>query len=363
MAGCLGQSVSSEGTPTEQPDGTETPPSDLDVSARGDWDYDGDGESSDLPTRDPDVPLVDDESTFTENAQSGGVARDGIPSIDDPAFVDADEADEALDPGDPVFGVVEGDDARAYTQNVLVWHEIVNDVVGGTPLAITYCPLTGTAMGFERGETTFGVSGRLVNSNLIMYDRATGSWFPQVIGHGIAGELRGRALRQRSVVWTTWERWRSTHPETDVLSEQTGFARDYQRDPYGEYNPTEGYYATGSPMFGVMHTDGRFDDKRVVIGARGPDGALAVEKKRLLESGMLTESVGGVQHVAVADEGLSTGYVYRNPDAISVEPGDGGYRLDGETYAPDELPLDRLVAFDAMWFAWAAFYPHTAVAE
>jgi hypothetical protein len=136
--------------------------------------------------------------------------------------------------------------ARAYPQRILVWHEIVNDTIGGLNLAVTYCPLTGTAIAFERGDTEFGVSGRLVNSNLIMYDRDTDTWFPQVLAIGIQGPHTGSALVERPMVWTTWQRWRAAHPETAVLSTETGFARNYNRDPYGAYNPRSGYYAPDS---------------------------------------------------------------------------------------------------------------------
>jgi hypothetical protein len=113
---------------------------------------------------------------YSDAMLSGGPGKDGIPSIDAPKFWNVEDANGYLDDGDIVFGLVENGVARAYPQRILVWHEIVNDVVGGLGLAVTYCPLTGTAIAFERGNTEFGVSGRLVNSNLIMYDRDTDTW-------------------------------------------------------------------------------------------------------------------------------------------------------------------------------------------
>lgn len=181
-----------------------------------------------------------------------------------------------LDGGDIVFGLVENGVARAYPQRVLVWHEIVNDTVGGLGLAVTYCPLTGTALAFERAQTEFGVSGRLVNSNLIMYDRDTDTWFPQVLAAGIRGPHRSAALVERPVVWTTWQRWRAAYPDTEVLSTDTGFARNYNRDPYGAYNPRSGYYEPdSSTMFPLMNDDRRFPPKSEFIGARTRDAAVA----------------------------------------------------------------------------------------
>ncbi|WP_331235980.1 DUF3179 domain-containing protein [Natronorarus salvus] len=351
LAGCTGSG-------SEGPYGTGDDGTDADRE-RGE---DGD-ESEDPPTREAVVPLEHDLESFTESVFSGGVSQDGIPSIDDPEFESMDEVDGRLDDGDPVFAVEVEGDARAYPQSILVWHEIVNDRVGGLDVAVTYCPLTGTAIGFERGRTEFGVSGRLVNSNLIMYDRAGESWWPQVLGTAIDGPNEGRALREVPVIWTTWERFRETYPDGAVLTERTGFSRDYDRDPYGAYNPKRDYYEDDGTMFRTMHEDGRHGQKEVFLGARGSDGALAVEKERLREDRLLETDVGGGSHLAAYDPDLDTGYVYRNPDGESVEVDGEGYLVDGESHDAEDLPLERLNAFDAMWFAWVAFYPDTEVID
>lgn len=174
-----------------------------------------------------------------------GPGKDGIPAIDDPAFQAAAEADAWLDDGDRVVGLYHDGEARAYPQSILVWHEIVNDTVAGENIAVTYCPLTGTALGYLRGETTLGVSGRLVNSNLIMFDRASDSLWPQILSAGIGGPHEGQGLEEVRVVWTTWGRWRERHPDTRVLTTDTGYLRNYNRDPYGGYKPVRGYYAPG----------------------------------------------------------------------------------------------------------------------
>lgn len=168
---------------------------------------------------------------YIEAMLSGGVGQDGIPSIDNPRFWSIEEADSFLDDGDIVFGVYRNGTARAYPQRILVWHEIVNDSIQGSKVSVTYCPLTGTAIGFEPGDTEIGVSGRLINSNLVMYDRATESYWPQILAAAINGPRQGQTLAEFRVIWTTWARWKSRHPETQVLSRRTGHARNYQRDP------------------------------------------------------------------------------------------------------------------------------------
>lgn len=195
-------------------------------------------------------------ANYRQARRHGGPGKDGIPSIDEPQFWSADDADAFLDGGDVVIGLYRDGVARAYPQRILVWHEIVNDRMAGKPVSVTYCPLTGTALGFERGDTELGVSGKLVNSNLVMYDRATGSEYPQILAAGIAGPAAGRGLDELRVIWTTWDRWRSRHPETEVLSTDTGHIRNYRRDPYGRYNPPGGYYAPDSSrLFPVLNED------------------------------------------------------------------------------------------------------------
>ena len=319
------------------------------------------------PTVDTRLTLPLEPSAIEDEALSGGPPKDGIPSIDDPAFVSASEVADRFDPGDPVFGLARGGEVKAYPQSILVSHEICNDVVNGTPVSVTYCPLTGTAMGFERGETSFGVSGRLVNNNLIMYDRGTETWWPQVLGTSIPGpwsESPGiKSLSEFRLVWTTWERWTAKHPDTRVLSFDTGFAKNYSRDPYGAYNPRGGYYEDdASPMFPALNTDTRLEPKRVVIGSRTAEGAVAFDKRALRAEQLVEGDLAGSAVVAAYDPELDTGYVFRNPEDRSFEYRDGRVAdADGRTYAPSALPTDRLYAFDAMWFAWSGFYPETTL--
>lgn len=316
----------------------------------------------DLPTAKRDLPVPADLETMRDELLMGA-AKDSIPAIDDPRFIDAEEGDELVDDGDPVFGIFRNGEAKAYSQHILVWHEIVNDVIGGNPITMTYCPLTGTAQGFERGEAVFGVSGQLLNSNLVMFDRSTETYWPQMLGLGIKGPHEEDELAEFDVVWTTWERWRSAYPDTRFLSEDTGYARDYGRDPYGSYNPRRGHYnheILTFPQFG-SGSDHEFHRKRVFLGARGPEGALAVAKDTLSEVKLDEAEVGGVPFVVVYDDELDTGWFYRNPDNVSITVRGETVTVDRSSYAPDDLPLEPVVRYDAMWFAWEGYYPDTEV--
>ncbi|MHA1548934.1 MAG: DUF3179 domain-containing protein [Alphaproteobacteria bacterium] len=295
---------------------------------------------------------------YVDAMLSGGPGKDGIPAIDDPKYWDVDRANEFLDDGDIVFGLVENGVARAYPQRILVWHEIVNDVVGGTGLAVTYCPLTSTAIAFERGATEFGVSGRLVNSNLIMYDRDTDTWFPQILAVGTSGPHTGAALVERPIVWTTWGRWRAAYPHTDVLSSETGFLRNYRNDPYGAYNDVAGYYVPDSnTLFPLMNDDGRYPAKSMFILARTPDMSVAFDMGRLRAAKRLELEEGGSVFTALYDETLDTGYLFRGQ-------GSGAATINGPsardvTWSGDAP--EPLNAFQAMWFALTAFYPETVI--
>ena len=362
LAGCSGSGIQEEVVPDET--GTDDGNGDGEGEGEGD-----DGGSADLavPTADEQLPLPTSPQSLREAAQSGGPPKDGIPSIDDPTFIAPDEVD-FLDPGDPVFGVVRDGTAKAYPQKILVQHEVVNDELAGDPVSVTYCPLTGTVQGFEHGDTTFGVSGRLINNNLVMYDRATETWWPQLLATSIPGAWNEdppiASLREFRLIWTTFEAWREQHPETAVLSTETGYARNYGRDPYGTYNPRGGYYDSDSLLFPALNSDDRFERKRVFMGARTPEGAAAFLKDTVREAKLVDGAVGDQPILAVYDPRYDTAYGYLNPDERTFDYDDGAVvdaEGDGSVYDPDALPLSRVHTFDAMWVAWVGYYPETNV--
>lgn len=309
-----------------------------------------------LPTVEaPHVPLA----YSLQAVRSGGPGKDGIPSIDRPRFESVAAADAQLAPGDRVIGLYLDGEARAYPQRILVWHEIVNDSVDGRPVSITYCPLTGSALGFHRGDTELGVSGRLVNSNLVMYDRITGSEVPQMLGVAIDGPLAGQGLDELRVVWTTWGAWKARHPDTRVLSRETGHVRNYRRDPYGSYAPRRGYYRPQSGrLFPVMAESRRLPPKASVLGFRTRQGAAAVTREALRREAVIELALGDRHYTVIRDAGLDTGWVFHNPRRVAI-------RVDELTFGPAGVSgggteaLEPINAFEAMWFAWAAFYPET----
>ncbi len=307
----------------------------------------------------PTGSVMHDLAAFRQAVRSGGPPKDGIPSIDQPRFVAADAVD--LDDAARIIGLYHRGEARAYPQRILVWHEIVNDEVAGEALSITYCPLTGTALGFKRGDTEFGVSGRLVNSNLVMYDRATQSEWPQMLGGAIAGELAGRGLEELRLFWTTWGAWRERYPETRVLSERTGHVRNYRHDPYGSYAPLRGYYRPDSGrLFPVMHDNSRLPPKAPVFGLRATEGAVAITLEALSQEGVIDVALGEARYTVIHDPGLETGWAYRNPEGEAI---DHDTLTFGETgiEGPGMTALEPVHGFEAMWFAWVAFYPDTEI--
>ncbi|MEK0341958.1 MAG: DUF3179 domain-containing protein, partial [Nitrosopumilus sp.] len=160
---------------------------------------------------------------------SGGVPKDGIPSIDNPKFVSLKEADTWIEDNELVLAMEYKGIKRVYPLQILVWHEIVNDNIAGDPILITYCPLCGSGIAYERmieingkkQEVEFGTSGKLYSSNLVMYDRKTDTYWQQIDGVAIVGELTGQELKEISLDTVTWGEWKAAHPDSEVLSQDT----------------------------------------------------------------------------------------------------------------------------------------------
>ncbi len=189
-------------------------------------------------------------SVGLDDIMSGGPPKDGIPSIDDPAFVAVSQAPD-LAPTEPVIGLAIEGDARAYPLRVLTWHEIVNDVVGGVPVAVTYCPLCNSAIVFDRrvdGQATeFGTTGKLRNSDLVMYDRATESWWQQFLGEAIVGQRTGTLLKIIPARLESWERFAARYPQGKVLVPNNPGMRSYGMNPYTGYDSrTRPYFPVGA---------------------------------------------------------------------------------------------------------------------
>ena len=283
---------------------------------------------------------------------SGGPGKDGIPAIDRPAFVGVPEADGWLEPREPVIELELGGEARAYPVQILIWHEIVNDEIAGTPVTVTFCPLCNTALVFDRrvGDRVldFGTTGNLRNSDLVMYDRQTESWWQQFGGEAVVGELAGETLIQLPARIVAWEDFASRHPDGEVLSRETGNSRPYGANPYGGYDDVD-----SPPFFPAANLDDeRLPPKeRVVLLERG--GAVAVVPFSALEAaGTIDVEVGGELFEVVWVPGVGSAL---DDDSIA----DG--RIVGSAQVRS-AGTGEPVPFDTpFWFAVAAFRPDARI--
>ena len=200
-----------------------------------------------------------------DEIHDGGPGKDGIPAILHPKFISAEEAGLTfLKKGDRILGIVQNGQAKAYPIKILNWHEIVNDRIGGASMVVTYCPLCVTGMVLDTKvngrKLTFGVSGLLYQSDMLLYDHQTESLWSQIKSEAVTGSLTGARLKLLPSTHTNWESWKARHPETLVMSDDTGYRRDYDRDPY------RGYETSKRLMFGVNATNKKYHPKEKVIG-------------------------------------------------------------------------------------------------
>lgn|GEM_PF-606018 len=282
---------------------------------------------------------------LSDNIVSGGPAPDGIPPIEEPNYITIEEADEKLEPEDAVFLFRSEDQIYVYPQRIMVWHEIVNEEIEGRKVSITYCPLTGSAIAYLGEvlgtETTFGTSGKLVNSNLIMYDRETDSYWPQIYGRAITGDITGEKLERVPLYWTQWQLIKDNFSKAKVLSRETGVSRNYDRDPYGSYieNGSPGnYYSNQRLVFNVINEDSRLERKDIVIAGEYDEFPFAIIKDEIKENQEISFVINNERLTAKYIETLNTVEIYDE---------------NGE----------EVVAFDVMWFAWYAFFPETELID
>lgn len=276
---------------------------------------------------------VSDSLAPTEKIELGGPGRDGIPSIDKPKFITVKEADY-LEPLDVVMSVTFGGETRAYPHRILNLHEIVNDRIGTNSFVVTYCPLCGSGMVFDRRygdeELDFGVSGLLYQSDVLMYDRQSESLWSQLMMKSISGKKKGEKLKHLPSERMTFAAWALKYPEGKVLSTDTGHERSYRNNPYA------GYEHKPTPLFDVGHIRDELASKSWVIGFLVGEKAYAVPIDRVSGGKSIKLELGGRE--------ISVSY-----DAEKREPtltdGKGG---------PHPFTL-------AYWFAWQAFHRDTVI--
>lgn len=254
-----------------------------------------------IPSTDT-IPAGGNEWLIPQNrVVDGGPGKDGIPAISNPEFVSGSQA-SFLNDEDLIVGYRNGHEIKAYPHRILDWHEIVNDEVNGAKIAVIYCPLTGTATGWERmlanGETTFGVSGLLYNANIIPYDRKTNSNWSQLLLKSVNGSLKGKEVKNLQVIETTWKTWKTMFPASKILSPSTGFSRNYNAYPYGDYRTNN-----NALIFSVEPDDKRLKRKERVLGVIIGDLAKVYRFSSLqVHNGVIEDSFEGMQLVVAGNE-------------------------------------------------------------
>lgn len=335
----------------------------------------GGGSSDSRPPGDPGANWTIPRSEVVD----GGPGQDGIPAIDRPAFspIDSPEFDFLLD-DDYVVGVYVDGVYRAYPHPILNYHEVVNDQVGLNDFVLSYCPLTGTALAWDvddaRLDPEFGVSGLLYNSNLILYDRETGSHWSQMLERSVRGSRVGEFTQGIQVIETTWETWKAMYPDSEILSTETGHERDYFAYPYATYRWDEFL------LFPVSNLDNRLHTKRRVIGIHSG----AVSKVYQIDAfptitTTLHEQIDGEPVVVIGNSAANIGAIYSRElddgtvlqftpvqDQLPVVMTD----TEGNTWdifgtavsgprAGTRLGMTR--SYAAYWFAWATFFANTEI--
>ncbi len=329
---------------------------------------------------------------------SGGPGKDGIPAIDRPRFVDVAAANRFLSDREPVAVVQLDGKAKAYPLQIMVWHEIVNDKLAGRSIALTYCPLCNSTVAFDRrvgGRTlSFGTTGNLRNSDLVMFDRQTESWWQQITGQAVVGELTGTMLRAIPSQILSWAQFKRLHPDGRVLSRQTGYNRPYGQNPYAGYDRPD-----SAPFALRSQPDRRLPPKeRVVAVQTGERAAVVYSFSRLGHQTPINDTVPrpavvGTTPVVVffdpkiaspldtptvssgRDVGAAAVFERKVADRTLIfvrgpKPGTFRDRQTGSTWDMSGhsiagrlkgSSLRQIESDDQFWFALAAFFPRAEI--
>lgn len=346
------------------------------------------GERVSFPTR-----FWEGRTNFCEHSvsysqfQSGGPPPDGIPAIDSPKFEDIEAADEWLENDWPVMFFENNGDARAYPLAILIWHEIVNDEVGGMPVSLTFCPLCNATIAFNRTQPDgtvldFGTTGNLRNSDLVMYDRQTFSWWQQFTGEAIVGDLTGTQLEFLPSQIIAWEDFKESRPGGKVLSRETGHVRSYGRNPYAGYDSVN-----SNPFFPIPGGgDDRLRPMERVVALEGHN--VAYPFSHLEEVEVLNDEIDGEKIVVFWQSGTKSTFGNNGPDTgstgvfsrevnnekLTFSTAENGF-IDTETGTIWNLlgeaiegplageQLQHVVSAEHFWFAWSIFKPDTELRE
>ncbi|MEE9198850.1 MAG: DUF3179 domain-containing protein, partial [Dehalococcoidia bacterium] len=318
----------------------------------------------------------------------GGVLKDdgtgvrSIPALVNPSMITAAQAFYLVG-DDRVFGISINGDSRAYPLRILNWHELANDVVGGKPVALAYCTLCGSGILYDATVDgvvhIFRTSGLLYKSNKLMYDVGTNTLWNQFTGEPAIGELAdsGIKLKRIPITLTTWAEWRSIHPDTTVLSIETGYPRNYAREgnPGAAYND---YFADPETYFPVPERDDRLETKAEIYGLEIDGTARAYSIDKLKETPVTNDTLGDVNIVLITDPSSGAVRAYERGELSFQSGGDGSGAhlvLDnrGEAWQIEEpalvnrrdpnKQLERISGHVSFWFAWYTFHPDTTLFE
>jgi hypothetical protein len=308
----------------------------------------------------------------------GGPGRDGIPSLQNPEFIDAASASSFMSDNDLVLGLKVGNQARAYPHPILNWHEIINDTFSGVVIAVTYCPLTGSGIGWNRligdNVTTFGVSGLLYNTNVIPYDRNTNSNWSQMRNRCVNGQLLGEFPEIIQIVETTWQTWKAMYPSTRIVSTNTGFSRSYTTYPYGDYRTNNRRL-----IFPVEPEDGRLPFKTRVLGVAAEGLRVAYPINNFSnEIETINQTYGSIQAVVIGSRLLNFAVAFnrkignttlefsplQNQLPIIMIDNEGtswdvfGNGISGPRTGSKLEPVQNYISY---WVAWAGFNSTTTI--
>ncbi len=361
---------------------------------------DGDRTPDNLPSEAPGY-AIQDLRRLADAIVRTGVRADGITALYRPQFLSVSDASLSMDDDEVVFVVEYPGRTRIYPQRILVWHEVINDVLpdasgnmpprpvpgvaesAGENYSITYSPLTGTVVGFRslagKFPSTFGVTGNLLNANTVLYDRISQSLWCQLLAVSIEGPMRGKRLERIPVLWATWKGVKTRYlGKAEVLSRSTGYSRSYGKDPYGSYQTRGNYYDDARLLFAVSRLDPRLPPKKRILGLEIEDAYGAVQVDAVHDARVLNFSLGVAPLAAVYDAELEAVRIFDR-------------RLDGDDKRPLTFAIfeDKLIdeqtksewtplgictygrlrdkkltpvySMNSMWFAWAAFHKGTEV--
>jgi len=265
---------------------------------------------------------------------SGGPDKDGIPAIDHPKFLNSSES-KFLQPDDRLLGLTYKGISKAYPIKILNHHEIVNDQFADEPVVITFCPLCGSGIAYSAkiaGKTLhFGVSGLLYNSDVLLFDRETESLWSQLMNQAVSGSMLGKRLLPLAITHTTWQDWRKRFPKTLVLSEETGYYRDYSQNPY------KGYHLDRKIWFPVEQQSNRYHPKEMVMGIEIDEQFKAYPFSELAK-----------KKVEINDKLAGKNY------SVQYDP-------VHQTVSVTDSKGQKIPTVTTFWFAWYAFHPKTLI--